>query len=1162
MNLIECIAPDPGILKSVNLERDMGNTQTLSNYILTDKGLLILNQFLSAIKEQQSGAWALIGPYGMGKSAFSNFLLSLTGPETDPKTATAQDLLQKKDSSFLSKYQKVCKQHDIHNGFIRIAVTSAHESINSSLVRGLLKALKKNDKNCRSFSNKKRSSGEPTQVNGLIQMVEKLNKVAYPPTKAVMELVKKTKAITQCPILIIVDEFGKNLEYMAHNEHEGDIYILQLLAESSDLFIWVCLHQAFDEYASAMSDKQLNEWGKIQGRFTDISFVESKDQMLTFLQNGLVSVSDTPQLSGIISKWSLSFHKEIQAANLPILSRWTPETIAKLFPLHPLVAFLLPDLCTTFAQNDRTLFSFMGGHEPGGLFSHLQATSVLTAEKNDCTFRLDQVYDYFFNTTTHLFGNKSTTQRWLEINDIISNTRSQGSNQIRLLKSIGVLNLISGKSGIASSTSMLRLALLNPLNDPAEDRSKIDEEIKRLIQEKTLIYRHYANEYRLWEGSDFDVPKAIEKKKAALHTKPIDDILNQILPLDPLIASRHSYETGTMRRFKLQWVAYDRINPDVLTDWEQDGFDGLLLYCFGRKKRIKFSHLKTKSKKPLLVAYASNEAQILEMLLDAAAANDILQNAPELVRDPVARKEARFIASSANAHLKKHLGQAFSPLSRQLMWFADGQKHKIFSDRELSSFISRQCDEVYSGCPQIKNEMINYNKISSAASKARRELIDVMLTHGHEETLGLQGMGPTVALYRSMLKHFDLHRFDPDNNIWQLIAPEEGNNFYPVWKAIDDLMAQSGQTHTPVEDIFSLLKKPPFGLKAGPIPIIVCFYLIVRSDEVAIYQEGIYIPLVDVAEMELLVKRPDLFSLRYFNPVGISQQVFQIYKTILNAQAEPQEKQIRNASMVNIVGPLMQFAKQLPQYSQTTRMLSEFAMNVRTALLRCNEPIELLFDALPKALHMPPFDEKKTPDSERITEFQEKFREAIVELAEVYPNLLDKLGNTILNVFNEEGKSIDGLKETLSQRIDPLRNQCTERELSSIMRAICKPSDTNHEWIESVAGCAMKKTVGSWRDTDLAGFPAVISNIYTRLNKFEALVLDTGASPRKKKNNHTSRSVVSVMLSNGTHFQETIEVDQKTKSKLKEHFSKLNTLTTHERKVFMTMLAHSVMEKE
>ncbi len=68
---------------------------------------------------------------------------------------------------------------------------------------------------------------------------------------------------------------GKLLEAAA--DGDGDVYFYQLIAElasrSNGRFIVVgILHQTFQEYAATASKKIRDEWGKVHGRFVDISF--------------------------------------------------------------------------------------------------------------------------------------------------------------------------------------------------------------------------------------------------------------------------------------------------------------------------------------------------------------------------------------------------------------------------------------------------------------------------------------------------------------------------------------------------------------------------------------------------------------------------------------------------------------------------------------------------------------------------------------------------------------------------------------------------------------------------------------------------------------------------------------------------------------------------
>ena len=93
-------------------------------------------------------------------------------------------------------------------------------------------------------------------------------------------------------ILLIVDELGKFLEYGATNPEQGDVFVLQELAEAATrskrpfLFVTI-LHQALDRYAEHMSRGRRAEWAKVQGRFEDVAFEERTEQLLRLLAHAI-----------------------------------------------------------------------------------------------------------------------------------------------------------------------------------------------------------------------------------------------------------------------------------------------------------------------------------------------------------------------------------------------------------------------------------------------------------------------------------------------------------------------------------------------------------------------------------------------------------------------------------------------------------------------------------------------------------------------------------------------------------------------------------------------------------------------------------------------------------------------------------------------------------
>ena len=134
------------------------------------------------------------------------------------------------------------------------------------------------------------------------------------------------------------------------------------------------------------------------------------------------------------------------------------------------------------------------------------------------------------------------SQRWIEIQDIIDQNGELLDVEEKILKSIGVLNLLSGSLGL-KATSEIITSVINQTT--GLDKKLIEEKLANLVNRGILLYREYAGEYRLWEGSDFNVYQAITDRKEKLEIGELHEILQKYLPLYPVIASRHSYKTGS-----------------------------------------------------------------------------------------------------------------------------------------------------------------------------------------------------------------------------------------------------------------------------------------------------------------------------------------------------------------------------------------------------------------------------------------------------------------------------------------------------------------------------------------------------------------------------------------------------------------------------------------
>lgn len=1149
MFLSDIVAPDSIIARSVNIERDLGDHATLRQYILTEKGLEIIGRFIAALKGEKISSWSLTGPYGMGKSSFVNFLIALCGAEQSEECQLARNILlsasETLHDAFLSSLPNDLKEKQ--KGFLRVVATSSFESINRTIAKALLDALNRELK----VTNTKKS------VTKLVAKVSEFIKGDTTDTALLTQYIKQAGKLYGAPVVIVLDEFGKNLEYMAQDPGKGDVYILQVLAESSGIFVWVCLHQAFEEYASELSSKQLQEWGKIQGRFEDISFVEPQQQMIRFISHTLKKVNGAASFNQRLQEWAEYYATRFKTLSLPGQISIDLQTIKDCYPLHPLVVYALPELCTRFAQNDRTLFAFLCGGDPYALPYFLHHHTIQPETERLATYGLASLYDYFLAITNSSSMNKPEGKRWFEVNSIIEESRSLPADEQELIKTIGLLNLLAKPTSLRASKDITNFAVSFPDNSSSEERKKSYSLLEKLIDRGLLIYREYADEYRLWEGTDIDIASSLEEYKERAAGFTLEDMLEKTAPFTPLIASRHSYQTGTLRYFERRWSTQTNLHKNITCS--SPDADGLLVYCFGSTAKLKKPPVRTSDGRPVIVAYVQCEKQLREAVIEAAATKNMLAQSSELARDGVARKEARYRAQVAEKRLRKLLDSLFSPGNSAVHWHAAGEKFLLSSHRGLSELLSTICFQVYKDCPIIKNELINRNKLSSATARARRELIEFMVTQAQEPVLGMQGTGPEVAIYRTMLLAEKLH-IETCEGHWKFVAPNEASSFNAAWGAIDENLKQLELEGIPLSDIIHTLQRPPFGLKYGPIPILLCLYLLVKSEEVALYREKSFLPYLSPEEMELMVKRPDLFTVKRFAPTGIRNEIFGLYQKLLNANNTVGENKIRNANMVSVVGPLIQFANGLSEYVLQTKTISRKAQNVRRILLNSKDPIHLLFEELPQALNFESFSEESDLDHRIAEDFQVALREALLELTKADQLLCQEIGNVVQDVFGKDN-SLKVLQEDLARRAVPLVSRCADKQLKPFFAVLTKQTANIEDWLIALATIVNQRPVDSWRDTDLQIFSTRLHDFSDRFQALESVVSAELKIPAKSNNEEIRH--VSIMNSSGKNHRKIIRVKKKTISDMKSIMSELDKTLDHDgMEALLLLISDKILSNE
>ena len=759
------------------------------------------------------------------------------------------------------------------------------------------------------------------------------------------------------------------------------------------------LHQAFEQYANRLSSAQRSEWAKVQGRFGPLLFREGIDQLLRMTADALEPLGDRPQIDG--------WEKQVSTTSKWIAqgTGWSQTAVAdsldRCWPLHPVAAALLGPLFRgAMAQNERSLFAFLGSGEP------LSFGEFLKRADRRALYTVDQLYDYTIATLgSRLFSREGRS--WSEVETALRRLPADADGtDTKTIKTVGLLSILGDQVGLRASRQILEMCL--------HGDATVAMSVERLGQSSSLIYRHFRDAYQIWEGSDLDLERLVKTAEDQLPSDlPIASILHRTRVQQPIVARRHLFETGTLRYFRVRYVEASEL-LEQQPQGPDDEADGTIFLTLPRSDQEEAQHLRrlletpegfgsTGDAKPYLVCVPSTTTHLVEIARELSALESIETGTPSLQSDPVARQELFARLDDAGQLLEAEVKRIFDPASCD--WYTFGKAVVIDSWRDLSGTVSDLCDVGYPSAPPIRNELLNRRKLSSSAAMARRNLIEAMILNGDKQRLGIEGYPPELSMYLSLLHQHRMHR--KASARWGFF--KAGTAMLGVWKETEEFLDRSEVARQPLSELYARLRRPPFGIKDGPLPVVVVAALLERDKEVALYEHGSFVPGLTPSVAERLLRSPEAFEVRQCRVAGVRLEVFQQLATSLLSGKRD------NPSVLDIVRGLVRFALGLPVYARRTGSLSETALRVREALITAREPAQLLFQDLPRACGLEPFKKKERQSRDDSARFADRLRECLHELQEAYPRLLERIERDLSNVLGLPASS-EELQHELTAR--------------------------------------------------------------------------------------------------------------------------------------------------
>ena len=1065
--------------RSVHLERDFYTENALDGYVLTATAREMVSRVIATLgSETTSKAWSLTGPYGSGKSAFALFAAKLLGDPDASTTQQALDLLRRGDTKLYEKFKYINGNgKSALSGFCPVLISGERAPLSLGLLRGLVHGLT--------------ASNGTIPPASLIQKSQKLLEIAekgtLPSASEITTLFESaTNVICESGgsgLLVVIDELGKFLEYATQQPAQGDMFVLQTLAEFADrsentpLFLMTILHQAFERYAERAGKSQQEEWAKVQGRFEDVAFSESTEQVLRLVGTALETRSEVVHKDNLNTAIDLGLKPHQLDENEYI------HLLESCLPLHPTVALLIGPIFRRFAQNERSIFAFLSASEPYGLQDFLSLQhydgSVLP------TFSLADLYDYLNATQGNRLYISQTGKKWAEIESAINQLADPTPMVVRLIKTIGLLGVVNEPiPNLKASDELLCYAL----DDNTEEfATEFKNALSTLKRRSIVIHRSYNDVYALWEGSDVDIEARLRDAAAHVDMKvALATDLSRYMPTHPLVARRHLFQTGTLRYFTVRYTDLENFDPDLAEPL--DNADGFILYALPASEEEvtklveRVNDRDTKNREEVLIAIPRTIGFLRDAVTQLAYLHWIAENTPELDGDAVARRELSVRMIEAERGVTGRLVEIFGENSEgSCTWYHKGQPTDINSPKARNTYLSEICDVVYHKTPFIRNELINRRKISGAATNARRKLIQAMLENGDKKNLGITGYPAEMSIYRSLLWNTAIHREVEGAWGFHPPKPDDKNRVAHTWNAIEDFLKKCEGERQPLEDLYQCLKKPPLGLRDGPLPILLCAAMLHYKTEIALYENGSFIADWSMPVFERLLKAPQQFELKRFRMAGIRADLFARLLRMLNQPVEAE-----NPDLLTVVTPLMRFISQLPKYTLVTQELSDAAKNLRKVVQNAREPDELLFKELPDALGFPAFDAETATDAKTVSDFFTTLQDALSELEQAYEMLLNSVEQLLVEAFNLTPKK-EELRTELADRAELLFAVTIEMQLKGFLIQVCSGGHDFPSWIEAIATYLVKKPPASWVDLDKAQFESNLSQLARKFRHFEAV---------------------------------------------------------------------------
>jgi len=1052
----------PPFLRSINVAFDAAEPERIAHYEPTSKAIA----FLRGVSGQASSrAFFVIAPYGSGKSISATYLLQLV-ENREPAVLTLEavsERLQQVDPELGEFAQR--RLDDLSTHGVVIALEGAVNDIGLA-VRDAAHA-----------------SLERLGMQDLATAIAEMETRGIAGAIAILDFLKSESSASNDEavprldrIVVLWDEFGRHVEQLVRSGQPQRLAEIQTLAEYAartqklPITLGLLMHQGLLQYATGLSQSMLAEWRKVEGRFEPIQYVDDSRELYRLIAK-IVDAHKPKELSLPETDHQLA-DQALKAGLLTDLEGELPELLATAAPLHPAALHILPRLAARAAQHERTLFGF-----------------VLSADLGDA-ITAEHLYDYFAPAMQADTGVGGTYRKWLETESALS--KVDDPLEARALKTASILEL--GLSGERSRVSrkLLEFSL---------GRGKhVARTIDQLLERKLLLHRRRTDQISLWHGTDVDLRGRLDEELARLEGDfDILSLLNKEFRPSVWRPVRYNDKYGIRRYFECEFITAKDLGTDARRESRHQvgKADGEVLYVVPQNETDCSRSLDEarKATDPLTVIVVPREmADIRSAAAELICLTQMQNDEALLAEDPLIGTELQQMLDETQSYLHSQLSRLVEP-STDTAWFCNSQELDVHDRASLLSALSAQCEEVFYKTPIINNEMIVRHKPSPQIVNARRKVIMGILEQHGEERLGIEGEFADASVFRTTLLNTGLYkRLEGTEEGYGYAQPVELDDpaLADVWQKLKDLLTTPDERPKDLAGFFDKLATPPYGIRAGVMPILFAAALKAFPSARALSDEhDNYLEDLLPSDIENICQRPDAFTLTVIELDAATRNYLLTLGDIFEVDVSNSSDLIRT-----VYDGIEAWRAKLPPGALDTSEIPDDVRKLQQALNRELSPVQLIFHSFPQFAGVEPGDffwilKWAASATKTLAGVVDTYRENVLLAINDHLRMLTQSppGSKTMERF-------EAWRQTLPPHV--------QEQVSGVAKAILvlplQRFKDDYAFADALAAIVVERIPQRWTDRDLVRFRNRFADLVAQIET-RALALDTEQPTTKESRN-------------------------------------------------------------